>query len=721
LPGGLAELLVSRAARCGGAARTVLSTLAVAGRPLGEDLIGAVSGLDPDEVRGGLRELTATRLLADATASGEQRPRHALLAEAVAAELLPSEKTAVHERLAQALQATSDDMYAAEVAGHWAAASRATEELPARVRAAEAAERVFGYADAATHWQRAIELYEQVPDAEHLAGIDLPHLYLRGFDALDVAGERTRRRQLGDEAYRRFANHPDPATAAAVHLRHAWSDWNRSAAILRPAFEQALHSFEGLPPSIEQAKAWFTYGEYMFHHEGRADVRRAALTRALDVAEAAGATGIAAGTEARLAHDALLRGQVVQGLALIERARALAEASRDGEALVEVALDESDILLKLGRFDQAAGAGLRAVRIARESGRHTSFDFAICNAAEALLAQGRTQAAAQLIDPLTDEPVDPDHYSLHAERAEVDLRRGHLQAADTRLQQIKLVTGAISNIDVARELAQLTAEIAVWAGRPADGLAEVEDALSRYHSTDWTIQCGWLLAVGMRACADLAEQGRARGDQSATETALSTVGDLDAWVDRMGGNPFVDHPYVATIPAERATWEAERSRLAGTGDPAAWQAAADAWAAIGCPHRAAYAEWRQAETLLSRSGARADAANSLRQALEHGNQHAPLTKAIRDLARLAHITPDTDTAPTEPRQTAHRLTDREMAVLQLIADGKSNREIGAALYMSPKTASVHVSAILRKLGAGSRVEAAVMADRIGLSRQLPTE
>ena len=89
-----------------------------------------------------------------------------------------------HERVARALQAAGDDTSAAEVAGHWAAAGRAAEELPARVRAAEAAERVFGYAEAARHWQRAIELFAQVPDPEQLAGMDLPQLYLRGLDAL---------------------------------------------------------------------------------------------------------------------------------------------------------------------------------------------------------------------------------------------------------------------------------------------------------------------------------------------------------------------------------------------------------------------------------------------------------------------------------------------------------------------------------------------------------
>jgi tetratricopeptide (TPR) repeat protein len=340
LPEGLAELLVTRAARCGGPARTVLSTLAVAGRPLGEDLIDAASGLDADDVRGGLRELTVTRLLADATPGGEQRPRHALLAEAVAADLLPSEKISLHERLAEALQTVGDDTFAAEVAGHWGAAGRTAAELPARVRAAEAAERLFSYLDAATHWQRAIELYEKAPNAEQLVAIDLPHLYLRGFDALCAAGDSKRSSELAEDADRRFADHPDPAVAASVHLRLAWCRRERRRSA---AYEQALSLFERLPPSVEQAKAWYSYGQFMFSVEGRGDVRRAALTRALDVAEAAGATGVAASVQMSLAHEACLRGQVAEGLALVERARTLAEASNDGETLVEVAGDESEI------------------------------------------------------------------------------------------------------------------------------------------------------------------------------------------------------------------------------------------------------------------------------------------------------------------------------------------------------------------------------------------
>src|SRR4030095_13256129 len=113
-------------------------------------------------------------------ADGKHWLRHALLAEAVAAELLPSERVSLHERVAQALQgaggdtpagpgggvpvreggaqalrAAGDDTLAAEAAGHWAAAGRKADELYARLTAARAAAQVFAYADAAAHWQRA--------------------------------------------------------------------------------------------------------------------------------------------------------------------------------------------------------------------------------------------------------------------------------------------------------------------------------------------------------------------------------------------------------------------------------------------------------------------------------------------------------------------------------------------------------------------------------------
>ena len=77
-------------------------------------------------------------------------------------------------------------------------------------------------------------------------------------------------------------------------------------------------------------------------------------------------------------------------------------------------------------------------------------------------------------------------------------------------------------------------------------------------------------------------------------------------------------------------------------------------------------------------------------------------------------------APAEPERAPAPLglTPREHEVLLLVAEGHTNREIGARLYMSEKTASVHVSRILGKLDVGGRVEAAAVAHRLGLTRTL---
>jgi hypothetical protein len=131
----------------------------------------------------------------------------------VAAALLPGERMMLHERTARALEAEGDPALAAEVAGHWAAADCRAEELRARVLAAGAAEGVFSYAEAALHWQRAIELCQAVPGAVGTGDGDLARLYLRAIDALETSGAGERAGVLAEDAYRRFADHPDPAVA----------------------------------------------------------------------------------------------------------------------------------------------------------------------------------------------------------------------------------------------------------------------------------------------------------------------------------------------------------------------------------------------------------------------------------------------------------------------------------------------------------------------------
>src|SRR5271157_4612799 len=636
LPARLAELLAARAGRCAGDARAVLAGLAVAGRSLGEDLLAAVTGLEAGTVRRGLRGLAAARLLAEDTTGGGHRPRHALLGEAVAAGLLPGERAVLHERAARAL--AGDPALAAEVAGHWQAAGRPAEELPARIAAAEAAERVCGCAEAAVHWQRAIELSEAEPAAA--AGIDVPRLSVRAIDALYRAGDSVRAGLVAEEAYRRFAGHADAATAAVVCHRAAVVRAKDAPAAGLPLMEEALRLFEQAPPSSDHTNALLDYTTiFLLYGEERLQAGRAALDRALEIAEAAGATALIPRTLSVIAFTAFVRGQVEEAFAALERGWALARAARDGPALMWLAGNESGALLKLGQFQRAADVASRGLDDAQQAGLQ-SWDLAsrlAAHAAEALLALGCTAEAAALIDPLTAGPPDPDHWPAQVIRAEIDLLRGDTGAAARRWQLMETLPAITSRVDFGYDGAPRAAEALLWAGRPGDALRETRRALARFNVPDLTILCGRLLAAGMRACADLAEQARARRDQFAAADAADSADGLATWVGRMGRVPFTDHPTVATIPAERATWDAERTRVAGPGDPGAWDGAAKAWQDLSCPHRAGYAWWRQAEAQLDAGQPAAAAAGALRAAAAAADGHAPLLAQIRTLAERARI------------------------------------------------------------------------------------
>jgi DNA-binding CsgD family transcriptional regulator len=366
---------------------------------------------------------------------------------------------------------------------------------------------------------------------------------------------------------------------------------------------------------------------------------------------------------------------------------------------------------------------LRGLRSARQAGRETSFDGTILanNAAEALVAAGHTAEAAALIDPLTIAPPDRDQWIVHAQCVEIDVLRGDIEAAARRWRQITGCTGQKGGVVRTREAAEVGVELALWAGRPGDALQQVRQVVALHEVPDLTISCGRLLVAGMRACASLAEQARARRDGYAARDALEAAGDLASWVEQMAGAPFTDHPYEATIPANRATWDAERTRLAGASDPAAWRTAAKTWHDLGWPHRAGYAWWRHAEAQLTAGQPAAAAATALQAAAAAADGHVPLLAQIRALAQRARIplpAPGCSPKARHPpaASTPYGLTGRELAVLRLLAAGRTNSQIGAELYISPKTASVHVTGILRKLGVSNRVQAAALAERAGLLR-----
>jgi DNA-binding NarL/FixJ family response regulator len=167
------------------------------------------------------------------------------------------------------------------------------------------------------------------------------------------------------------------------------------------------------------------------------------------------------------------------------------------------------------------------------------------------------------------------------------------------------------------------------------------------------------------------------------------------------------------VRARHAKAEAEWTRLQGHSDPARWQAAVDAFS-YGHVYAVARCQWRLAEALLG-AGDRDQATAAARAAHETAArlEATPLRSALQALARRGRLDLGAG-LPTE--RTLAGLTPRELEVLRLLVEGRSNRQIAEQLFISGKTAGVHVTNLLTKLGVHSRLEAAAMARRLGLDQ-----
>jgi DNA-binding CsgD family transcriptional regulator len=258
--------------------------------------------------------------------------------------------------------------------------------------------------------------------------------------------------------------------------------------------------------------------------------------------------------------------------------------------------------------------------------------------------------------------------------------------------------------------------IAAWSGDERRALALAQEALRKP-------------VKGNRLCNDVAQDvildGLAAGASAVLHTSDSDErrAELDRLdevaralddalqVERRGGaRPGALDAFQANIAAERA-------RGTGADDGRMWTAVARLWDDYGMRPRSAYARFRAADA-FARDDDRGAAARSAREAFEAATDIGwiGLRDAISSLARRARL--DLGTAAETASSPADRfgLTPRELDVLALLGEGRTNRQIADALFISVKTASVHVSNILAKLGVANRGEAGAAARRFGLDQ-----
>ena len=701
LPHRLRDLLLGRMTRLDRPTQTVLRLAAAAGREVGYPLLQATAALPEHELRESLRQAHEHGVLVAEQVTGSFRFRHALLAEAIYATILPGEREAIHARLAEELARLGAE--AAELAPHWAAAGRSAEALAASIAAAREAGAVFGLAEALGHSERALALWDAVPDAPALAGCDLAELCARTADLANNVGAAPRAVEL---ARRAIAVVSDPRRAARLHVdlgEYLYATGEDEPALA--ALQRAVELVPAEPPSAERAYALGSLAGGLMVSWRHAD-SLALAEQALALARELGAGEAEVRALTVIGVDVIRLGRAREGVEQLRAALRLAEAIGDSIGLDRAYVNLTDALTMLGRSVEAAQLGLAGLEAMRRHGVHSSLIAA--NRIEALLQIGDWDEADALSAAALRDTTSSFRSWLLILRAGVETGRGQLEAARGRLATV--------SVDGHQELAPYhayVAELAWWERRWADAGRAVADGLapaSPRHAAPIRVQ---LCALGLRVQAELAALARARRDAGARRDRLERAGELLATARLAAADAASITP---TAGAWLALSEAEHARAQDDAQPQRWSEAVAAWERLERAPLAAYCRWRQSEALVAAGAPRAEATTALRNAhaIATRLRARPLLDEIQRLAARARLDPTSPPPLSVPDAEPDRLglTPRESEVLALVARGLTNREIADELVISVKTASVHVSHILHKLDASNRREAAAVAHRL---------
>jgi DNA-binding CsgD family transcriptional regulator/tetratricopeptide (TPR) repeat protein len=710
LPRGLRELLLQRIARVDRTTRSVLRLAAAAGRDVGYPLLCAAAGLPEPEVRECLRAAVEHGVLVPEQETGSFRFRHALLAEAIYATLLPGEREELHARLADELARDATPASPAELAPHWAAAGRSDEALAASVEAARAAEAVFGLAEALAHLERALALWPAVSDAERLAGLDLAAVCSWAAQLAVQTGASPRAAELGRQAIA-LVGDGDPVQAALLHERlgrYLLAAGSRDAGLA--AFERAVELVPPAPPSPERAHVLAALGHALML-SWRHEESRAFCEQALALAREVGAPRAEFRALAVLGVDLAYLGHGDEGLAHVRSALRLAEENGVPEDLHRAYIFLTDVLTMLGRPRESADFAANVVDVVRRYGiEHGTL---LANQVEALVAVGDWDEADRVGAAALRANTSNWPHQSYVHRAALDIgrgdfgaARGHLGAALATVREDERGSLPYSVVLV---------DLALWERRWTDAEAAVQKEVARLRSRDAALFRVQLCAQGLHAQAELTALARARRDADVLRELLGRARKLLAAARSAAAEAEAVTPNTAGWLAQA---EAEHERARGVARPKAWSEAASTWERLERPPLAAYCRWRQAEALVAAGASRADATVPLRQAHAVAARIGarPLLRELELLAgraRLELAPPDVEAEKQPAVEELLGLTPREAEVLRLVARGYTNREIAAALVISVKTASVHVSHILRKLDAPNRLEAAAIAHRLG--------
>jgi DNA-binding CsgD family transcriptional regulator/tetratricopeptide (TPR) repeat protein len=726
----LRETLLARVGGLSAASRDLLRVVAVAGQSARHDVLATVTRMEQAELAGALREAIDRNLLV----AGENEViqfRHNLLREAVYDELLPGERLALHAAVAAAVDALHphpemDAAVASELAHHWYEARDTAQALPALLRAGRAAERKFAFGNAFAHFHLALSLWP--PGTPSLDGMTRPDLTLRTAEAAAMTGAYDRAIALVHAALEEDSGlEPDPMRTgallerlAAYHLGAGNPDATQPVAI------RALDLLPIDPPSEARAHVLGILAHALglqchFDESDRYAQEALAAARLVGSAEAEiralGCVG----------RNAAAVGDAESGVRTLREALTLARSVSDFSGAAEIATELALALHWAGDLDEACRVADEAIA---ESARWGTEGYGVALRAvrglSAYLLGRWAEADDWIAGALERGALGLPGVMAHGARAALDMGRGNLDSAADHLETVLLMCRNFTATAYGwTDLYSSIALLSIARGQPSDAIESVRDSLARSAQPERDVHMRISNRLAIRAAADLAEVARPLGDAAGLEQALAIGREFDARLDQHaqlvrgladGGDPH--------LALDMALGKAELSRLKGRPSAAEWATAAAAADELRHPHEAAYSRFRQAEALLLSRGSRAEAQGAAVEAYRIASDlgATPLQREVERLATRSRLDlagqPVASDGAAGPDPVRHgipfKLTRREQDVLERLTVGRTNREIATDLFISEKTASVHVSNIKSKLAANGRAEIAAIAVRLGL-------
>ena len=574
LPAAMRDVLLARVSSVSAETQELLRIVAAGGAQVSTQVVAAVAESKRVELEPSLREAVDRHLIVPTDTDGVERVafRHALVQEAVYSELLPGERSRLHARFGAALASTHmlNDASSAELAYHWYAAHDLPKALASSLEAAVWAEEVHAFADAQRHYERVLELWDQVPDAVGQVGVDRVGVLERAARATEQ-GDPPRAAALMLEAIKSADETIDNVRLGLLkerYGRYSWMAGDGYAAL--DACREAVALVPDQPPTRARARVLASLGQILMVTMADEEARQT-CTAAVAAARSVHALDMECHALNSLGVINVYQGDLDAGLAQLQQSHEIARKVGAVDDMIRAQGNIVDVLAHSGRLAAAGDEAEKAYEFNRGHGLPPAMSIVnLAEGASAYYRLGRWDLAHTLLERARRLVVGGVPQIMVEQRlALLEVGRGDHDAAEARLSAARDSIETAVEAQVIAPLVEAAAELALWRGRPLQARADIGIAMRKLEARpSYISRLGPLYALGVRAEADISTIARTRRDdaalaesQAVAEDRLQTI----RWLhdEAMSGLPN----FVSQSAAWLAASCAEMGRLRGKATP----------------------------------------------------------------------------------------------------------------------------------------------------------